>query len=361
MYTPPTRAEIEAQIISAIEGRTGQNTPLLSRAFTRVLAVALSGALWLLYQLALWAMRQAFPQTADAESLAYLGDWYDMPRNPAVAAILSITVSGDDGTVVPAGTLWTGGACVYQQAADVTIAAGVATAEVSCLAAGADTTLGIGDATTLPSPLAGVTGAVVASVLVDGVDQESLDDYRARIAFRMRNQPQGGSAADYIRWASEVSGIVGGHVKLSGTDVIVYPLASLTGSARVPDAGKLAEVEDYLQDPSRRPLCATVYAQAATERTVDVQITGLDPSDSATKANIVAGIQAYLYAAYPRQFTDALAPTHIVSAAAIWGIIIAQGAVATGVTVTISGIGSGVTTYELPIGEIVKPGTISWA
>lgn len=361
MYTPPTRAEIEAQIIASIEGRTGQTTPLLRWAFSRVLAKALSGALWLLYQLVLWAMRQQFPATADSDALAYLGDWYEMPRNPSVAAILSITISGDDDTVVPAGVLWTASGIVYSQLAAVTIASGVATAQVEALTSGADTTLEPGDALALPSPLAGVTGAVVASVIEEGEDEEDLETYRSRIEFRMRNQPQGGAAADYIRWAMEVAGIVGGHVKLVGTDVIVYPLAALTGSARVPSAPDLAEVEDYLQAAERRPLCATVYAQAAVERTVDITITGLDPSTDAVKDNIEAGISAYLYAAYPRQFTDDPAPTHIVSLAAIWSIVIAQGAVATAITMTISGIGSGVTTYELPIGELVAPGTVSWA
>lgn len=364
MYVPPSTSEIAAQIIAAIEARIGQTTPVLPVAFVRVLAFALAGPLALAYRFITWAYRQIFPATADAESLAYLGDKYEMPRGAAVAARLQLTVSGDDGTNVPAGTLWASAVSrlVYEQVTLAVISGGVASVEVECLTPGAAGNLADSSALSLPSPLPGVTGAVVSSTVVTGEDEEALDTYRARLLQRMREQPQGGAAGDYIRWALEVAGIVKAFAtRNSGGDVLVYPLVATTGSARVPAAGKLAEVEAYLQDPARRPLAANVYAITTTERTVDVTVTGLSPADDATKANILSAIEDYLYAAYPRQYLDDPSPTHIISLAALWGIIIAQGAVATGVTMAVSGIGSGVTTYEIPMGEIVKLGALSWA
>jgi len=361
VYTPPTRASIEAQIIASVEGKIGTSIPILARAVVRVFAVALSGALALLYQVILWAMRQIHPQTADAEFLAYLGERYAMPRRAATTAILAITITGAEDTVVAAGTLWAYGSLVFTQSADVTIIGGTASAQVEALVAGISGNLAPATELALPSPIAGITSAVVASLSVAAIDAETVASYRARIIQRMRNQPQGGATGDYVRWAMEVAGIEFAHATRSGTDVYVYPLAALTGAARIPEAGKIAEVQSYLQDPLRRPLCATVYAQAPTERTVDVSITGVSPADAATKARIEAAFESYIYAAYPKQFSDDPAPTDVISLAAVWALVIASVAVATAVTLTISGIGSGVTTYTLPIGEIAKPGTVTWA
>ncbi|MBL8966331.1 MAG: baseplate J/gp47 family protein, partial [Spirochaetaceae bacterium] len=265
---------------------------------------------------------------------------------------------------IPAGTLWASSVSrlVYEQVTLAVISGGSASVEIECLTPGAAGNLSTSSALSLPSPLPGVLSAVVASTVVSGEDEEDLDTYRSRLLQRMREQPQGGAAGDYIRWALEVTGVVKAFAtRNSGGDVLVYPLVAVSGSARVPAAGKLAEIQAYLQDPARRPLAANVYALSSTERTVDITISGLSPADAATKANILAAITAYLYAAYPRQYLDDPAPTHIISLAAIWGIIIAQGAVATGVAMAVSGIGSGVSTYEIPMGEIVKLGALAWA
>lgn len=361
MYTPPTRTDIEAQIITAIETRTGQTVPLLARAFSRFLAAAIAGALWLLYQVVLWAVKQIFPATADAEALGYLADWYELPRGASVAAVLTLTISGDTGTVIPAGTLWTAGGIVYTQLTEQTIAGGTATADAQALETGVDTTQLVGAALTLPSPLAGVSGAVVAAVVTEGADEESLDDWRARLTARMRTQPQGGAIGDYILWACEVLGIVTAHAVRTGTDIYVYPLQDTTGSARVPGVAKLAEVQLYLQDPERRPLCATVYALAAVPRTATVTITSVTPNDAATKARITTAWQDYCYSRYPLQFLDDPSPANVFSLADVWALVVASGALSTGVTLGLSGIGSGVTSYTVPVGEIIEPGVITWA
>lgn len=361
MYTPPTTAAIKAQIIADIEGALGQTVPILPVAFVRVIAGALAGVLALAYRFIAWAYRQIFPSTADADALGYLGVRYDMPRRASVAAIHTITISGDDGTAVPAATLWTVDGLTYQQTALVTIAGGVATAEVECLTSGDETTQANGVALALPSPIAGITGAVIASTVVSGEDQETLEEYRARLVARMQRAPQGGATGDYVAWALEVAGVVRAMVDLVGTDVVVYPLIALTGSSRIPGEAKLAEIQTYLQSPARRPLCATVIALAPTERTATLTISGASPSDAATRALIEAAWQAYCHAAYPRQYTDDVGATDVVSVAAIWAIIHACGATATGITLAISGIGSGVTSYTLPKDEILAPGTVTWA
>lgn len=361
MYTPPARATLENQLITAMEGELGTTTPLFKASFIRVLAKALSGVFWLLHQLVAWAMKQIFPQFMDAEYLAHLADWYNLPRKPATTAILAVTITGIDGTMLDSGTLVTTGDVVFVTRSQITIDAGTAPVEVEALAAGTTGNIEVGTELSLPSPVAGVTSIVVSSVSVEAEDEEILDDWRARIVQRMQTPPQGGATGDYIGWACEVSGIVAAFVKRSGSDVFVYPLAAKTGSARIPDSAKIAEVQDYLQDPIRRPLCATVYAYPATERTVSVVVTGVVPADANTKASIVADVEDYIYAAYPKQYSDEPYPKNVISIAGVWSIIIANGATATDVSLTVSGIGAGVTSYTLPVGEIAAPGGITWA
>ena len=83
-------------------------------------------------------------------------------------------------------------------------------------------------------------------------------------------------------------------------------------------------------------------------------------ADEAEKAAIQAELERYLYAAYPRQYPDEENPTNVISVAAIWAAILAAGAAAASVTMTVSGTGA-VTRYELANSDLCKLGTITWA
>lgn len=358
--TIPSITTIRDQIISDISARIGAAVPILPKAFIRVLATALAGVLALLYRFGGWVYRQIFAATADDAALANIATQYGIVRTPAVAAKLTATATGTDGTSIPAGTFWTVGGLIYTQDTLQVISSGVATIAVTCLTAGAaGNSAGI---LSVVSPIAGMTStATITATTTYGVGAEDLEAYRARAVQRMQNKPQGGAAADYVMWALEVAGIVKAFAfRLTAGYVTVYPLIATTGASRVPAAPKITEVQNYVADVGRRPLCANVSAAAMTEKTVDVMITGISPSDATTKALIVADITAYLYAAYPRQYPDEVAPTDVLSAAAIWGIVAAQGAIASAVAMTVSGIGT-VTSYTLAVSEIAKIGTVTWA
>jgi len=362
MVTIPTIAEIRQQIISDIEGRIGTTVPLLPKAFIRVLATALSGALALLYRVAAWVYRQIFPQTADDAALLLQGERYGIIRIAAVKAQLTADVTGDEGTIIPAGTLWVhADGQVYSQTAAGEIVGGVDTISIGALTAGDAGNREIADVLAIASPIAGLDSeATVASTVTSGEDQEALEDYRTRVMERMAQQPQGGAAPDYVQWAREVAGIVKAFAFRTGAGyVTVYPLQAITGPDRVPDAAKITEVEDYVGAEERRPLCANVVGAAMTELDVDVQITDLLPNDAGTKAAIENDIEAYLYAAYPRQYIDEPAPTDIVSVAAIWGIVHAAGATASAIDMTVDG--NPATAYTLDEDEIVTLGALTWA
>jgi len=362
--TIPTTNELRDQIISDIEGKLGVTTPWLPKAFIRVLATALSGVLTLVYRFGLWCYRQIFPQTADDEGLLNIGGQYGLTRTAAVAAILTATATGTDDTTIPAGTLWTGddNGLVYQQAEAVVIAAGSAVITVECLDAGDAGNMANGESLSIGSPIAGVDGtATVASTTTTGEDEEDIEDYRTRVLNRTQNQPQGGAAPDYVAWALEVAGIAEAYAfRPTPGFVNVYPLTDDADPAnRIPNAGKLTEVENYLSDTKRRPLNAIVSALAFTELDFDVDIADLSPNDATTKANIEAAITAYLYARRPNQYADEVNPKNIISAGEITSITIGAGAQIATVTLKNAG-GTPITSYTLQDSELAKLRTLTW-
>lgn len=90
---------------------------------------------------------------------------------PAVAAVLTISLIGTTGTVVPLGTRWKIGTRYYAQNAAVTLAPGVATATITAEVAGAAGNLNNGNALELVAPISGLFGAaIIASTVTPGTD-----------------------------------------------------------------------------------------------------------------------------------------------------------------------------------------------
>jgi uncharacterized phage protein gp47/JayE len=361
MITFPTATEFSDQILADIEGAVGQNSPILPKAFLRVLSKALGGALALVCRIIRWSYAQIFPATADEEALQRRAAEYGLSQRPAVAVVVDVTVTGDNDTQIPAGTVWSANGYQFSQNALAVISLGTVTVRLTCTEGGAAPTPIAGDDFTVASPITGIASAEAAAIISEGEDEETVEEFRVRVMARCSHQPQGGSAADYVDWAMEVPGIIKAFAfRTAAGEVTVYPLESSSGTSRVPAAGKLAEVLDYVSNPSRRPLCADVLVAAMTERTVDITITTLNPSDATTKSAIEAEARRYLYAAYPRQYPDEPNPTNVITAAAIWATIRDAGSSAASLTMTVSGTGE-VTRYELDDGEIVKLGAITWA
>lgn len=361
MITIPTVSQIRDQIITDIEGKLGQTIPALPKAFFRVLATALAGVMALLYRFGAWIYAQIFPQTADDEALILIGGQYGIVRSPAVAAVLELDATGASDTVIPGGTLWQNGGTVYQQTAGVSIVLGVATVEVLALTTGDATNQIDGATLSLVTPIAGVdTDATVAATITTGEDVEDLETYRARIIQRLQQRPQGGATPDYISWAGEVAGIVKAFAFNSGPGtVVVYPLISLTGT-RLPGAPKLAEVQAYLEDPIRRPLCATVTADYMTERVLDITATSIQPDNADTRAAIESAWTAYLLRAYPVQYLDESNQTAVVSLSGLYAEAMGAGAKSITITMEIDGVPGAIAAYTLLDSEIIKAGVITW-
>ena len=212
------------------------------------------------------------------------------------------------------------------------------------------------------TPLAGIDDdATVTTVSQSGEDAEDIEDFRARLLFRQQNQPQGGSIADFVLWATEVAGIAEAFIDRPEPGfVTVYPITDDADPAdRIPSGAKLTEVENYVSDTERRPLNATVTAAAPTEIEFDVDISDLSPNDAETKAAIETAVENYMYSRRPLQYTDQATDRSTISAAQITRIAINAGAEVATVDLKTAG-GSSITSQTLDIDELAKLGTLSW-
>jgi uncharacterized phage protein gp47/JayE len=361
MITIPKISTIRDQIITDIEARIGQTIPSMPKAFFRVLATALAGVISLLYRFAAWVYDQIFPQTASSEALVRIGEQYGIVRLPAVAAVQTATAPGTNTTIIPAGTLWQINGQVHRQTDAATISGGVATINLQALVAGDAGNSGIGAVLRIVTPQAGVAGtATITAVVTTGEDQEAIEDYRTRVLARLQQKPQGGAAADYIGWAREVAGVVKAFAfRTAPGDVTVYPLVSLTVD-RIPDAPKLAEIEAYLQDEIRRPLCANVYTAAMTEREVNLTVTTLQPDTTTVRNTIQTALANYLLGRYPRQYTDEANPTDQIVRALLVSEAIAAGARVIEMDVYLDAEVVPTVFYQLDEDELAILGTITW-
>lgn len=364
----PTTEEINDRIISDIESKINQSTPLLFKAFNRVLAAALAGVFTIEYKYGQWAKKQIFTITQDADSLELKGDQYDIPRKDAQASELTADFTGDtDGTIIPAGQQFRGNAngLLYSVKDALEIAAGIVSGSVECLTSGEIGNLINGSILTILQPISGLDNqATISATIIEGEDQESIEDYRARIQEREKTPPQGGALIDYVIWAKEVEGITRafawGNREVPAINpgyVYVYPLNDGEAS-RIPSGAKLTEVQEYIDDPARAPMQVVIInVPAMTEKIIDIDVTALSPDTAAIRNAFAENVENYLLEREPQQFTDQLDPKNVISRSGIEAIYINSGAQSVTLTIDVDTVLT--ESHTLLFNELSILGTIS--
>ncbi len=265
-FARPTLTELITRDETDILGRLSGGDALLRRAIERVLARVLSGAVHGLYGALDYVADQLMPDTADAEHLARWAGVWGVDRKPAEISAGTADLTGVNGSIVPVGTrLQRSDGFEYLVTAEATITGGVAAVAIEASIGGAAGQAEAATPLTFVSPVAGVaTGALVSTGGIVGGAEEELDDaLRVRLLARIREQPRGGAATDYERWALEVPGV---------TRAWVYP--NRGGLGRVGVTFVMDEREDIIPEPADR---AAVAAHIAPLRpvTADVSVFAL--------------------------------------------------------------------------------------
>lgn len=288
-FTRPTLPEIKERIGADIETRlnTGKLLPV---SFLGIMSVAYAGAVHLLHGHIEWATRQLFPDTADDEYAERWASIWGIEKTPPSFASGSVIFTGSDGSIIPEGTrLRRSDGAFYLTTESAVISSGTATVAVKPVNAGSAGDMEAGVSVELVNSLSGIdTEAETASGgITGGEDSESIESLRLRTLDRIKQPPHGGAEFDYIKWAKEVNGV---------TRAWAYPLAMGAGTVSVtfvqdgeddiiPDSAKVAEVQEYIEGPTRKPVTAALTVFAPTAVPLNFSIT-TNPDSPEIRENI---------------------------------------------------------------------------
>lgn len=298
-FQRPTLATLVDRVRSDINTRLEGADARLRRSKLSVLSAVLAGAAHLLYGYAAWIARQILPSTCDEVTLPRHGSLYQIDRRPPAPATGAWTVTGDEGAVIPAGweILREDGARYLTDAEETIPVAGTLDVASTAVEAGEAGNADPGTKGRLASPIAGVNSEVVAAAegFSGGLDEESAEDWRARILQRIQEPPQGGAASDYEQWTLAVPGVDRVWVYpvgLGAGTVLIRFTVEDTGAGVIPGAAKVTEVQTAID--ALAPVTADVTVAAPAELALAHEL-AITPDTAEIRAAVEAELQV-LYA-----------------------------------------------------------------
>ena len=274
-FERPTLSDLVTRIRADFRSRLGIVGALVRRAMADIFAAVWAGVAHGMHGHLEWLSEQLFADTAERQYLLSIAAMYGITPTAATYAVGSVTATGVNGSLIPAGTILVrDDGFTYVTTADATIAGGVATVAVQASTAGEEGNLEEAETLTFQSPIIGVDAIVTADTggIQGGFDEEDTEGVRERLILRLQQPPEGGAEHDYIAWSLAVPGV---------TRVWVYPNEDGLGTVTVrfvmddevdifPSGGQVAAVQDALDE--QRPITAEVTAEAPTPLTVNFTI-----------------------------------------------------------------------------------------
>ncbi len=317
-FLRPTLTELRAQVAADITAGLPTADGLLRFSNLSILGTAVAGMSHLNFGYLDWIAKQAIPFTASAE---YLEGWAALKkiyRKRASAAVGQVTLLGTPGVLIDAGTeVVRADAAIFTATDTVRVASnGKAIVPVQAAGVGESGNTAVGSAMTLGSSITGVQSVgAVTSVITGGAEQENDDSLFERMLDAFQNTPKGGSGADYVAWAKEVSGVTRAWCAPNGYGagtVIVYamlddanadqngfPQGSNGLSSEDPRAtssttatGDQLNIANHLFQV--QPVTAMVYVCSPVPRAENFTLTGLSNASTTTRAAVEAAIREVL-------------------------------------------------------------------
>jgi uncharacterized phage protein gp47/JayE len=361
---------------------------LYQKAFLRILSKVLGGVWVLLYQYIGFVLLQMFVKTASNKPVSINGrevtplkEW-GAARNIVQDAgrasehTVTVTVLSQGGTLQSGTRLAdTATEIIYNVIGAVSLNAATVTATVRSDTPGEASNLSNGAVLSFVNALAGVAkDVVVASRTVEGVDEETTEEFRQKVADVYAAPPQGGAYADYRAWAQDVVGVKNAYPYSGGTfsgsgagHVDVYIEAS-TGTDGIPTQGLLDDVLEAINYDvegiaNRRPLNDYVNVLPISRVEFVVRIGNLVNSTPEAIAAIEAGLESYFVDRAPFILGLTVLPRKdIVSIFEIGGVVgrlaSSLGTVASGIVLKQNSVN--IETYSLQEGQKAKLVDVEW-
>ena len=251
-----------------------------------------------------WMSQQFLPDTAETEWLDRHANIWLGGRKAATYAGGTVNLTGVAGVVVPQGTQMFAASpgIVFQTTADVTLGSGATVAPVVALTAGAGGNIAAGAGFGITTAIAGLDGTATVVALSGGAGEESDDELRARVLFRIQQPPMGGDADDYVRWALEVPGVTRAWCSPLemgvGTVTVRFMMDDLRATSDpttsgFPTSDDVAAVLAHLD--TKRPVAVKDFFVAAPiPEPISFTLSNLSPDSSAARAVIAANVAKML-------------------------------------------------------------------
>ena len=317
MQNLPTYKEIYNAIIADFENEFNTTIPSFGKNFFRAIAAVQAAKLKLYYLRVAAVQKNIFIDTADPESKGGTLERFGrvkLNRNPfpATAGEYLVEVSGSIGATISQNTTFksddnsSAPGKLFILDNSFTFIAAVGSIVLRALETGVDSKLNINDTLTATAPIANVDSA--ATVLIEQTTPqpaENIEVYRAKALEAYRLEPQGGAAADFRLWASDVQGVANSYPFVnSGAPhevnlfIEATPAESTDGNG-TPTATIISNVESSIEDPTatrpaRLPLPASVNYLAVSPLSVEIVINDFEGIDADKELIISNTIDAYL-------------------------------------------------------------------
>jgi uncharacterized phage protein gp47/JayE len=289
-YFTPDVDTISLQGAAAIQSFLGRDSTL-PRSPLGVLNKTLSGSVDGLYgEIDSTAADIIYDTASEPALIRWAGIWGLTLKAPTAATGI-VSFSGGTGTVPIGAILVRQDGIQYALQAAVTLEAGVGMGTVVCLSAGAMTNMADGAVLTLMTPTAGVSPDVVVGGdgLSAGADMETAPELLARLLIRIRQTPQGGSAADFEEWALSVPGVTRAWVRPGwngpGTVGVLFMCDDRTDP--IPLTADVAAVQAVIN--ALQPVAGVGYAVAPVAVPLNPSI-HLAPGSAAISAAVQADL-----------------------------------------------------------------------
>jgi len=294
-FTIPSLSDLVSRARNAFRSELPGSDAWLWPNNLAVISKVLGGLMWELFGRLDQVQKQKFALTAEGEWLDLHASEIGLARRPSALATGSVTFTSSGNLTVALGAVVqrADGVQFVITAAGSRLGAGLLTLPATAVVAGAGGTTVEGAPLSIVSGVVGsATTAVADGGLPGGADVEDDETLRTRILFRKRNPFQGGAPADYVVWASAIPGVTRVFVERRwggpGT-VRVFPLTDGATIDGIPSLDMIAMVQADLE--ARAPAGTVVNVAAPTPVTIDVTVSGLEPSTVAVREAILAELR----------------------------------------------------------------------
>lgn len=236
-----------------------------------------------------------FAQTSWGEYLENIAEEHGVFRRSAVRAIGTVTVTGT-GTVSQGALFQTQDGTEFSVTSTVKVTAS-ADVPVQAVEYGSKGNVAAGAITIIPMSIPGITGVTNAKATYDGFDEETDEELRERLLFKVRMPATSGNMNDYIEWGTSVEGV--GHITVvplwNGNGTVKLLVTDSNGQPASPEL--LARVTEKVE--SMHPIGATVSVIAPSVLGLTVALTPTKGGGDA--AAIKKVLNAYFLS---RQYTE---------------------------------------------------------